>query len=101
MRELLVYGGAAADDRTRRNRIQRSSRHRALVFPAERGGYLDLHNFRNREWKPAQLVAGVEPLRRDLRSRDTFATFALRSGISAFDFSRYMGSSLTFVVDPV
>ena len=23
------------------------------VFPAERGGYLDLHNFRNRDWKPA------------------------------------------------
>jgi integrase len=24
-----------------------------LLFPAERGGYLDLHNFRNRNWKPA------------------------------------------------
>jgi len=24
-----------------------------LLFPAERGGYLDLHNFRNRSWKPA------------------------------------------------
>ena len=28
-----------------------------LLFPAERGGYLDLHNFRNRDWKPAPLVA--------------------------------------------
>jgi hypothetical protein len=25
-----------------------------LLFPAKRGGYLDLHNFRNRNWKPAQ-----------------------------------------------
>ena len=31
------------------------------MFPAERGGYLDLHNFRSREWKPAQLGARVEP----------------------------------------
>ena len=31
------------------------------MFPAERSGYLDLHNFRNREWKPAQIAAGVEP----------------------------------------
>ena len=34
----------------------------------QRGGYLDLHNFRNRDWKPAQLAAGIEPLRSDLRS---------------------------------
>jgi len=34
------------------------------VFPAERGGYPDVHNFRNREWTPAQIAAGVEPLRR-------------------------------------
>jgi hypothetical protein len=34
-----------------------------LLFPADRGGYLDLHNFRNREWKPAQRAAGIEPLR--------------------------------------
>jgi integrase len=32
---------------------QLSSGQNALVFPGERGGYLDLHNFRNREWKPA------------------------------------------------
>jgi hypothetical protein len=28
------------------------------LFPAANGGYLDLHNFRNRDWKPAQLAAG-------------------------------------------
>jgi integrase len=61
---------------------QPSRRQSSLVFPAERGGYLDLHNFRNREWKPAQLAAGTEPLRRVYDLRHTFATFALRAGIS-------------------
>ncbi len=55
---------------------QLSCRPSALVFPAERGGYLDLHNFRNRDWKPAQVAAGTEPLRRIYDLRHTFATFA-------------------------
>ena len=29
-----------------------------LLFLAERGGYLDLHNFRNREWKSANSLRG-------------------------------------------
>jgi integrase len=29
-----------------------------LLFPSVRGGYLDLRNFRNRNWKPAQKAAG-------------------------------------------
>jgi integrase len=53
-----------------------------LLFPGERGGYLDLHNFRDHHWKPAQLAAGIEPLRRIYDLRHTFATFALRAGIS-------------------
>ncbi len=76
---------------------QPSSPHSTLLFPAERGGYLDLHNFRNREWKPAQRAAGIEPLRRVYDLRHTFATFALRAGISTFDLSRYMGASLTMI----
>jgi integrase len=69
----------------------------ALLFPAAKGGYLDLHNFRNRSWKPAQIAAGIEPLRRVYDLRHTFATFALRAGISTFDLSRYMGASLTMI----
>jgi integrase len=68
-----------------------------LLFPAERGGYLDLHNFRNRNWKPAQIAAGIEPFRRIYDLRHTFATFALRAGISTFELSRYMGASLTMI----
>ena len=61
-----------------------------LVFSSP---YFDLHNFRNRYWKPAQLAAGIQPLRRVYDLRHTFATFALRAGISTFDVSRYMGAS--------
>ena len=67
------------------------------MFPAAHGGYLELHNFRNRNWRPAQQAAGIEPLRRVYDLRHTFATFALRAGISTFDLSRYMGASLTMI----
>ncbi len=68
-----------------------------LLFPSPRGGYFDLHNFRNRHWRPAQTAAGIEPPRRVYDLRHTFATFALRAGISTFDLSRYMGASLTMI----
>jgi integrase len=35
-----------------------------LLFPSVRGGHIDLHNFRNRNWKPAQTALGITPLRR-------------------------------------
>jgi integrase len=69
----------------------------SLLFPAEQDGYLDLHNFRTRAWKPAQVAAGITPPRRVYDLRHTFATFALRAGISTFDLSRYMGASLTMI----
>ncbi len=71
--------------------------HGALVFPASEGGHFDLHNFRNRHWAPAQEAAGIDPRRRVYDLRHTFATFALRAGISTFDLSRYMGASLTMI----
>jgi integrase len=68
-----------------------------LVFPAPGGGYLNLHNFRHRDWKPAQRELGIDPVRRVYDLRHTFATFALRAGLSTFDLSRYMGASLTMI----
>ena len=75
----------------------RADRECQLLFPSRRGGYFDLHNFRNRYWRPAQIAAGIVPLRRVYDLRHTFATFALRAGISTFDLSRYMGASLTMI----
>jgi integrase len=68
-----------------------------LLFPGERGGYLDIHHFRPYQWRPAQKAAGISPFRRVYDLRHTFATFALRAGISTFDLSRYMGASLTMI----
>jgi integrase len=48
-----------------------------LLFPSLRGAYFDLHNFRTREWKPAQRAVGITPLRRVYDLRHTFATFAV------------------------
>jgi integrase len=53
----------------------------SLVFPAPEGGYLDLHNWRGRHWRPAQHAAGITPTRRLYDLRHTFATVALRAGL--------------------
>jgi hypothetical protein len=47
--------------------------------------------------RPAQVEAGIEPLRRVYDLRHTFAKLALRAGVSTFDLSRYMGASLTMI----
>ena len=52
-----------------------------LLFPGERGGYLDIHHFRPCQ-RPAQKAASVKPIRRVYDLRHTFGTFALRAGIS-------------------
>lgn len=75
----------------------RGQGHSQLLFPGERGGHLDIHHFRHYQWRPAQIAAGIDPLRRIYDLRHTFATFALRAGISTFDLSRYMGASLTMI----
>lgn len=66
----------------------------SLLFPAPEGGYLDLHNWRPRHWRPAQRTAGITPTRRVYDLRHTFAAFALRAGLGTFELSRYMGTSL-------
>jgi integrase len=66
----------------------------SLLFPAPDCGYLDLHNWRPRHWRPAQRAAGVTPTRRLYDLRHTFATVALRAGLGTYELSRYMGTSL-------
>jgi integrase len=67
-----------------------------LLFPGERGGYLDVHHCRSYQWRPAQKSGGINPIRPVYDLRHTFATFALRA-VSTFDLSRYMGASLTMI----
>ena len=67
-----------------------------LVFPGVRGGPIDLKNFRRSQWKPALDAAGIEP-RRIYDMRHSFATWALDAGLSIFDLSRYMGTSVEMI----
>jgi len=77
----------------------------ALVFPAPgggnrvragHGGYVDLHNWRAREWLPALDAAGL-PRRRIYDLRHSFATWALAAGLSIFELARYMGTSVDMI----
>jgi integrase len=67
-----------------------------LLFPALRGGYIGLHNWRSREWKPALRAAGIEE-RRIYDLRHTYATFSLAAGVSLFTLSRRMGTSVEMI----
>jgi integrase len=64
-----------------------------LLFPAARGGHLDLAKFRYRHWTPALKAAGIEH-RRVYAMRHTFASWAIRDGVSLFYLSRVMGTSV-------
>jgi integrase len=69
----------------------------AILFPNARGGRIDFRSFGRRHWKPAQRAAGIQPLRGLYDLRHTYATFALRAGISVFAVSRFMGSSIAMI----
>jgi integrase len=68
-----------------------------LAFPALRGGYINLHNWRAREWKPAIRAAGVDPPRRIYDLRHTYATTSLAAGVSLFSLARRMGTSVEMI----
>jgi integrase len=67
-----------------------------LLFPAPRGGYIDLHVWRRREWYPA-LDAGGIARRGPYHLRHTFATEALAAGVSIFELARLMGTSVAMI----
>ena len=67
-----------------------------VLFPAIGGGHLDLDNFRARLWVPALDAAGVR-LRGPYHLRHSFATEALAGGLSIFELSRLMGTSVAMI----
>ncbi len=69
-----------------------------LLFPAERGGHVDLEKFRDREWAPALRAAGIVH-RRIYDLRHTYATWSLAAGVDLFTLSRRMGTSLANEVE--
>jgi integrase len=68
-----------------------------ILFPNARGGRIDFRVFGRRHWRPAQIAAGIEPIRGLYDLRHTYATFALRAGIPVFAVSRFIGSSIAMI----
>ena len=67
-----------------------------LLFPAARGGCIDLGKWRRAHWAPALRAAGIEH-RRIYDCRHTYATWSLAAGVSVFTLSRRMGTSLAMI----
>jgi integrase len=67
-----------------------------LLFPAARGGYIDLEKWRYDQWAPALVAVGVEH-RRIYDMRHTYTTWSLAAGVSLFTLSRRMGTSLAMI----
>jgi len=70
-----------------------------LLLPAARGGYIDLANWRRREWRPALEAAGLDPELTPYAMRHTYASFALDAGVTIFELARLMGTSVKVIDD--
>ena len=68
-----------------------------ILFANLRGGRIDFRSFGRCHWKPAQVAAGVEPLRHLYDLRHTYATFAFRAGVSVFAVSRFKGPRIAMI----
>jgi integrase len=70
-----------------------------LLFPAPRGGYIDIEKFRHREWAPALRAAGLAA-RGPYTMRHTFATWAIEDGrIAPPQLATIMGTSIRELED--
>lgn len=69
-----------------------------VLFPAPRGGYIDIEKFRHREWAPALRAAGI-PHRPIKAMRHTFATWGIESRIELSFLARVMGTSVRELED--
>lgn len=66
-----------------------------VLFPSRRRrSYLDLPNWRRRHWNQAVRAAGL-PHRSPYALRHTYASLAIAAGISLFELSRFMGTSVS------
>jgi integrase len=70
-----------------------------LLFPAPRGGYIDIERFRHREWAPALRAAGLAG-RGPYTMRHTFATWAIEDGqVPLPQLATIMGTSIRELED--
>jgi integrase len=69
-----------------------------VLFPAARGGYVDIEKFRHREWAPALRAVGLEH-RRVYDMRHSFATWAIEGGVQVSYLAVLMGTSIRELED--
>jgi integrase len=67
------------------------------VFPAHRGGVLNLDNWRRRVWAPAVEASGIATPASIYDLRSTFASDALAAGVTVFALARIMGTSVAMI----
>jgi integrase len=67
------------------------------IFPAHRGGVLNIDNWRRRVWAPAIEAAGIPTPARIYDLRSTFASDALAAGVTIFELARIMGTSVQMI----
>jgi integrase len=77
---------------------QRSQVESTLLFPAPRGGYIDLERFRHREWTPALRAAGLAT-RGPYTMRHSFATWAIEADVQLSYLATIMGTSVKELED--
>src|SRR5437763_11311477 len=68
-----------------------------ILFPNMRGGRIDFRILGRKHWRPAQVKAGIDPVRGLYDLRHTYATCALRAGVPVFAVSRFMGTSIAMI----
>jgi integrase len=68
-----------------------------LLFPAPRGGVLNIDNWRRREWAPAVEASGVAKPARPYDMRATYASEAIAGGIGSDEPARIMGTSVAMI----
>jgi integrase len=69
-----------------------------VLYPGKRSrsGYIDLHNFSQRDWKTALEGAALEH-RGVYAMRHTYATWAIAGGMGSFRLARLMGTSVEMI----
>jgi integrase len=111
VRHRVVDGAIVEGGKTRRSRRTVQIRERVvqallhareadddrLIFRTRSGSPYDLRNLRKRAWRPALAVAGLAASYRMYDLRHTYAAWSLRAGVSAYQLSRRMGTSLAMI----
>jgi integrase len=92
IRTISLSEAAMAVYRAQRQRCPDS----ALVFPAQRGGYINLRNWRQRDWQPALEAAGLEQ-RVPNALRHPFATWFLLHSDDRWLLAKLMGTGVDMI----